>query len=57
MNLYWKFAKAGYMEWDKDKYQYITSDMGVPQGGIISPLLSNLILNELDTHVDKIRTE
>lgn len=31
--------------------------MGVPQGGIISPLLSNLILNELDLHVDKNRKE
>jgi len=57
LNLYWKFAKAGYVEWDTNKTQYVTSEMGVPQGGIISPLLSNLILNELDTHVDKIMKE
>jgi len=27
--------------------------MGVPQGGIISPLLSNLVLHELDSYMEK----
>lgn len=50
-NLYWKMVKAGYMEWDHRKYKYVPSEVGVPQGGIVSPLLSNLILNELDQFV------
>lgn len=57
INLYWKFVKAGYIEWDTKKIQYTTSEMGVPQGGIISPLLSNLILNEFDAYVDKLKKE
>jgi RNA-directed DNA polymerase len=35
---------AGVMEEDRITY----SDTGVPQGGVISPLLSNIYLNELD---------
>jgi group II intron reverse transcriptase/maturase len=38
---------AGYME----DWQYHDSYSGVPQGGIISPILSNIVLNELDTFV------
>nr|ADZ23991.1 reverse transcriptase [Ophiostoma torulosum] len=45
IHLYWKLVKAGYVEWNTKKF--VPSDMGVPQGGIISPLLSNLILHEL----------
>lgn len=29
-------------------------DMGVPQGGIISPILSNLVLNQLDRFMDQL---
>lgn len=32
----------------------MSTDKGVPQGGIISPLLSNLILHELDIFMDKL---
>jgi hypothetical protein len=32
----------------------VATDKGVPQGGIISPLLSNLVLHELDLHMMKI---
>lgn len=53
-NTYWKFVKAGYIEWDHRKYKYAPSEVGVPQGGIISPILSNLILHELDKHVSEI---
>lgn len=35
------------------RYKYVPSIVGVPQGGIISPLLSNLILHELDSFVDE----
>jgi group II intron reverse transcriptase/maturase len=48
INLYWKLVKAGYVEWDNSKKNYINALEGVPQGGIVSPILSNLILNELD---------
>ena len=42
-----RFLKAGYMEnWD-----WYPSYSGMPQGGIISPLLSNIYLHELDSFV------
>jgi group II intron reverse transcriptase/maturase len=40
--------KAGYME----DWRYKETLSGTPQGGIISPLLSNIYLNELDKHVE-----
>lgn len=51
IHLYWKLVKAGYVEWNSHTFQ--NSIVGVPQGGIISPLLSNLILNELDEYMEK----
>ena len=53
LNLYWKFVKAGYVEWDNRKKKSISSDLGVPQGSIISPILSNLYLHELDEFLKK----
>ena len=47
INLIWKFLKAGYLE---DWFFHKTYS-GTPQGGIISPILSNIYLNELDTFV------
>lgn len=44
LNLIWKFLKAGVME----DGLFAVTDRGVPQGAIISPLLSNLYLNEFD---------
>jgi group II intron reverse transcriptase/maturase len=41
---------AGYME----DWTYNETLSGVPQGGIVSPILSNILLNELDTFVETV---
>lgn len=48
INLIWKFLKAGYME----DWKFNNTYSGTPQGGIISPILANIYLNELDAYVD-----
>lgn len=48
LDLIWKWLKAGYME--ERKYHKV--DSGTPQGGVISPLLANLFLNELDWELE-----
>lgn len=40
-----KWLKAGYVKDD----QFYETDLGSPQGGVISPLLGNIYLNYLDT--------
>ena len=42
------FLKAGYME----KWQYHQTHSGTPQGGIISPLLCNIFLHQLDEYME-----
>jgi len=49
LDMIWKWLKAGYME---DKIFHDTLS-GTPQGGVISPLLANIYLNELDWELDK----
>lgn len=44
-----EMLKAGYLE----DWQYHRTFSGTPQGGIISPLLSNIYLNELDNFVEQ----
>jgi RNA-directed DNA polymerase len=49
LDMIWKWLKAGYME--EGKYHEV--DSGTPQGGVISPLLANLYLNELDWKLEE----
>jgi group II intron reverse transcriptase/maturase len=44
LDLIWKFLKAGVMEGKL----FAETENGVPQGGVISPLLANVYLNEFD---------
>lgn len=44
IGLIWKFLKAGYME----DWVYHNTYSGTPQGSLISPILANIYLNELD---------
>ena len=51
--LIWKFLKAGYME----NWTYHKTYSGCPQGGIVSPILSNIYLNELDKFAEQFAKE
>ena len=53
IKLIYKFLKAGYLE----NWQYHNTYSGTPQGGIISPLLANIYLHELDEYVMKLKKE
>lgn len=44
MALIWRLIKAGHV----DRGLFRAASEGVPQGGVISPLLSNIVLNEFD---------
>ena len=44
LSLLWRFIKAGHV----DQGLFRAASEGVPQGGVISPLLSNIMLNEFD---------
>lgn len=53
INLIGKFLKAGYME----DWQYHKTYSGTPQGGILSPILANIYLHELDKKVESMQKE
>jgi group II intron reverse transcriptase/maturase len=54
LNLIWKFLKAGYQDLDKSRKDSLA---GTPQGGIVSPILANIYLHELDEYVEQLRKE
>jgi len=53
VNLIGKFLKAGYME----NWEYHKTYSGTPQGGILSPILANIYLHELDKRVEAMQKE
>lgn len=44
VDLLWRILKAGHI----DRGLFMASSEGVPQGGVLSPLLSNIMLHEFD---------
>ncbi len=51
INLIWKWLRAGYLE---NWMVYKSSLSGIPQGGVLSPLMSNIYLDELDKAMERI---
>lgn len=52
LNLIWKLLNAGYMDLHGERKDSL---IGSPQGGIISPILANVYLHELDEFVEQLR--
>jgi RNA-directed DNA polymerase len=48
LDLIWQFLRAGVME----RGLFKKTELGTPQGGIISPLLANVYLHELDSYLE-----
>jgi len=49
IRLIWKFLRSGVME----RKLFRATKQGTPQGGIVSPLLANIYLHELDKYMEK----
>jgi RNA-directed DNA polymerase len=49
LTLIWNFLRAGIMEQGNLRHSLI----GTPQGGIVSPLLANIYLHELDRYMER----
>ncbi len=53
LKLLYAMLRAGYLE----DWKYHDTHSGTPQGGIISPILANIYLNELDKFVEKLKAD
>ena len=53
INLLWKFLRVGVVVGNR----YQGTAIGVPQGGIISSILSNIYLHSFDMYIDKLKEE
>jgi 5-methylcytosine-specific restriction endonuclease McrA len=49
LDLIWGFLRSGVME----RKLFKDTKLGTPQGGIVSPLLANVYLHELDKHMER----
>ena len=49
-----EFLKAGYQDLDEARKDSLA---GTPQGGIVSPILANIYLHELDEYVEQLQQE
>lgn len=52
-----KVLNAGYMLNSRPVYDIVKKGIGIPQGSIISPILVNIYLHQLDEFVDKLKPE
>ena len=50
IDLYWKLVNAGYV----NDGNFTRTNLGVPQGGVLSPLLSNIYLHEFDKFMNSL---
>lgn len=53
MDLMHKALKAGYLYQGK----FFSPDIGTPQGSIVSPILCNILLTQLDVFIENLRAE
>jgi group II intron reverse transcriptase/maturase len=54
INLIRSFLRAGYMDLKEVRKDSLA---GTPQGGIVSPILSNIYLDKLDQYIERLRKE
>lgn len=53
MQMIRKSLTAGYIEQETGKH--VIPKVGTPQGSVLSPLLANIVLNELDSYMDEVK--